>query len=222
MKAKPEIHGCDDWLTAKLSDLGDIHAFGRILGEAGCWQEVVPGLDSIAVQFDPAEYAPEEALSLFTSMLQKSPGTAPPPPSLIEIPVCYDDEFGYDIERVSNLLNQTPGEFVAWHSSLTFTVTMLGFMPGFAYLTSNENISDIGRLDSPRQNVAAGSIGMIGVQGCIYPFDSPGGWPIVGRTPLSLFEAGQSPPNILQPDQIVRFTRIDRSQFDQIARGRNS
>jgi inhibitor of KinA len=99
---------------------------------------------------------------------------------------------------------------------------MLGFMPGFAYLTSNENISDIGRLDSPRQNVAAGSIGMIGVQGCIYPFDSPGGWPIVGRTPLSLFEARRSPPNILQPDQIIRFTRIDRSQFDQIARGRNS
>lgn len=63
---------------------------------------------------------------------------------------------------------------------------------------------------------------MIGVQGCIYPFDSPGGWPIIGRTPLSLFDAGQNPPNVLQADQTIRFVPIDRSQFDQIARDRRS
>ncbi|MEO9468899.1 carboxyltransferase domain-containing protein [Parasphingorhabdus sp.] len=222
MEANPEIYVCDDWVNCEVRNRSDIHAFGRILQESGCWQDIIPGLDSIAVQFDPARYTPEEARNLFANLLQQSPKSAPPPPSLIEIPICYDEEFGYDIERVSELLKRSSDEFMAWHSSLSFTVTMLGFMPGFAYLACNQTIPDIGRLDSPRQKVAAGSIGMIGVQGCIYPFDSPGGWPIVGRTPLSLFEPGKSPPNILQPDQAIRFTRIDHHQFDRIAKDHNS
>lgn len=149
MKAIPEIHACDDWLTSKVSNLSDIHSLTRILKESENWQEIIPGLDSISVQFDPARYAPEEASRLFAKMLQQSSRIAAPPPSLIEIPVCYDDELAYDAGRVSSLLNQTPDEFVAWHSSLEFTVTMLGFMPGFAYLKCNQNIPDIGRLDSP-------------------------------------------------------------------------
>ena len=91
---------------------------------------------------------------------------------------------------------------------------MLGFMPGFAYLESVEDSPTIGRLANPRQLVSAGSIGIIGRQSCIYSFDSPGGWPIIGRTPLRLFEPAKKQPALLSAGQTIRFEAISKEAFD--------
>ena len=110
----------------------------------------------------------------------------------------------------------------SWHASQLQRVAMLGFMPGFAYLESEEECHAIGRLASPRQLVSAGSIGIIGRQSCIYSFDSPGGWPIIGRTPLRLFDPAKNQPALLASGQTVRFQSITKDAFDNWQREENA
>jgi len=97
---------------------------------------------------------------------------------------------------------------------------MLGFMPGFAYLICENYVPDIGRLAQPRQKVPAGSVGVIGNQTCLYSFDSPGGWPIIGRIPIKLFDPASDRPALLTAGQPVSFTPIDRKLFEDISAGK--
>ena len=103
-----------------------------------------------------------------------------------------------------------------WLASLHFSVSMLGFMPGFAYLRCSESVPEIGRLAQPRQKVIAGSVGIIGDQGCIYSFDSPGGWPIVGRTPLRLYDNADPQPALLSPGQEISFEAVGPKMFQAL------
>ena len=118
---------------------------------------------------------------------------------------------------VADKLGIAPIEIPAWHAKLQFKVTMLGFMPGFAYLVCDENVKDIGRLAQPRQRVAQGSVGIIGDQSCLYSFESPGGWPIIGRTPLALFTACDDSPALLSAGQNIVFSAINRDEFESMA-----
>jgi len=128
--------------------------------------------------------------------------------------VCYEGELAPDRAYVAEKLGIADQSLPVWHASRLQRVAMLGFMPGFAYLESDEPCPAIGRLASPRQLVKAGSIGIIGRQSCIYSFDSPGGWPIIGRTPLRLFDPAQQQPALLSAGQSVRFESISRETFD--------
>lgn len=212
------IHACDDWLSYQLKDLDTVHAASTGIRGEKIWQEVVAGLDSIAVQFDPARITSDEAIDLFREQLQETQTAAVTQTAPIIIPVCYDEEFAPDRDWIAQKMGLSAEALMEWHSSLQFTVTMLGFMPGFAYLQCGEDITDIGRLPKPRQKVPAGSIGIIGDQSCIYSFSSPGGWPIIGCTPFTLFDPNKRQPALLSANQLVSFQLISRAKFDTIAR----
>ncbi|MEW4466550.1 allophanate hydrolase subunit 1 [Parasphingorhabdus sp. JC815] len=210
------IHACDDWLSCRLDDLDAVHAASAAVRGESVWQEVVSGLDNIAVKFDPALISPQEATNLLRKHLRSRKIASDMQTTPITIPVCYDADLAPDRDWIAEKMGLSPTALIEWHSGLQFRVTMLGFMPGFAYLICRENILNIGRLPNPRQKVSAGSIGFIGDQSCIYSFDSPGGWPIIGRTPFRLFEPERSKPALLSVNQSVAFRTITRDEFDNL------
>ncbi|WP_417621417.1 5-oxoprolinase subunit B family protein [Parasphingorhabdus sp.] len=211
----PTIHICDDWISITLPDRKSIISAQIALSAGNFWTEIVPGLNNIAIQFDPAFISPDDAAQKALDQLTKRTRISENSGSIITIPVCYETEFAPDREYVAKKLGIGAEALPSWHIAQNFDVAMLGFMPGFAYLESVAECPAIGRLASPRQLVAAGSIGIIGSQSCIYSFDSPGGWPIIGRTPLNLFEPTRSPPALLAAGQRVNFEAISKNRFER-------
>jgi inhibitor of KinA len=132
----------------------------------------------------------------------------------VQIPVCYDEEFALDLDRVANHTSLTPDAIVMLHSSAEYTVACIGFMPGFPFLTGLPQQLRVPRLESPRTKVSAGSVAIANAQAGVYPLESPGGWNVLGRTPLQLFRVNESPPTLLRPGDCVQFRRITRAQFD--------
>ena len=132
----------------------------------------------------------------------------------VEIPVCYDEEFALDLKRVANHTSLTPDAIVALHSSAEYTVACIGFMPGFPFLAGLPQPLCVPRLESPRTKVSAGSVAIANAQAGVYPLESPGGWNVLGRTPLQLFRVNESPPTLLRPGDRVQFRKITRAQFD--------
>jgi inhibitor of KinA len=131
---------------------------------------------------------------------------------LMEIPICYDAEFGPDLEYVAAQKNILPEEFIRLHVEPVYRVYMLGFIPGFPYMGEiNEKIM-MPRKARP-QNVAAGSVGIAARQTGVYPFDSPGGWHIIGRTPLKLFEPQKDDPTLFKAGDRVKFISISKNEF---------
>jgi len=211
---QPTIHSCDDWISITLPDWKAVLAAQAALSANDHWTEIVPGLDSIAIQFDPALFSPDEAASLIADQLDRAVHTTTNLSILTTIPVCYDAKLAPDRDYVARELGIAVEALPSWHASRQQRIAMLGFMPGFAYLESAETCPAIGRLANPRQLVKAGSIGIIGRQSCIYSFDSPGGWPIIGRTPLRLFDPAKSQPALLSAGDTVRFESISKEAFD--------
>jgi inhibitor of KinA len=132
----------------------------------------------------------------------------------VEIPVCYDEEFALDLERVANHTSLTPDAIVALHSSASYTVACIGFMPGFPFLAGLPQQLRVPRLESPRTKVSAGSVAIANAQAGVYPLESPGGWNVLGRTPVQLFRVDENPPTLLRPGDRVRFRRITREEFE--------
>jgi inhibitor of KinA len=132
----------------------------------------------------------------------------------IRIPVCYGGSFGPDLETVSGTTGVPPEELVHLHSSLVYRVFMIGFLPGFPYLGKTDS-----RLSMPRKvvpvPVTAGSVGIIGIQSCIYPLNSPGGWHIIGRTPLKLFDPQAENPTRLKTGDRVLFFPVTPGEFEE-------
>ena len=212
--ADPGLHISDDWISIAFPDLNSIRGAEQILRKHSDWLEVVSGLDSMAVQFDPGLITPGEAADLLQSQLKNTAMEAAVPAEQITIPVCYDVEFGPDQPLVAEKVGIARDQIPNWHSQQQFEVTMLGFMPGFAYLMSDKSVPEIGRLAQPRSRVTRGSVGIIGDQSCLYSFASPGGWPIIGRTPLRLFDAAKKTPALVSVGRKIVFTAIDRDEFD--------
>lgn len=208
------IHICDDWISISLPSWDLILAAQSALSTDSHWTEIVPGIDSIVAQFDPALLSPTEAVRIASERMERLAPMASKSLSTVAIPVCYDGTFAPDREYVAGQIGIDADILPAWHAARPQRVAMLGFMPGFAYLQSMEECNAIGRLASPRQSVAAGSIGIIGRQSCIYSFDSPGGWPIIGRTPLRLFDPAREKPALLSAGATVRFEPISKDMFD--------
>ena len=135
----------------------------------------------------------------------------------IEIPVVYGGEDGPDLDAAAAELGLSPQTLIERHSAGRYTVAMIGFAPGFPYLSGLDPALALPRLATPRTRVAAGSVAIGGAQTGIYPRDSPGGWRILGRTPLTLFDPQRDPPTALLPGDRVRFVAIDAAQFAHIA-----
>jgi inhibitor of KinA len=137
----------------------------------------------------------------------------------VEIPVCYGGDFGPDLKSVADRNGLTPDEVVTIHCKSTYPVYMIGFAPGFPYLGGMSERISAPRLDTPRERIPAGSVGIAGTQTGVYPIETPGGWRLIGRTPLRLFDAVRDPPSLLQAGDRVRFTAIERGEFDRIRDG---
>jgi inhibitor of KinA len=175
--------------------------------------DVTAAYESMAVFFDPARI--EQDFEEKIGALVASAGVrASRKARRIEIPVCYDDEFALDLARVVTQTSLTGDAIVASHSSTEYTVACIGFVPGFPFLAGLPDKLRVPRLENPRTKVPAGSVAIANAQAGIYPLESPGGWNVIGRTPLRLFRVNEDPPTLLRPGDRVRFRRITRDEFE--------
>ncbi|MEM9402013.1 MAG: allophanate hydrolase subunit 1 [Pseudomonadota bacterium] len=206
------------WQLA-ADDLCSIHTGLRapLLAEAlrasGDWLDVTCGRETVFVHFDLAVLDGAQALAkLATCAIPSNTTTASAP--AVDIPACYHPEVAPDLAAVCAELGLSRNEFVRRHTAGDHEVAMLGFMPGFAYIDGLDPSLEVSRLEQPRQQVAAGSIGLAGRQTGIYPFEGPGGWRLVARTPLALFDVDATPPARLKAMQKVRFVPISLDELE--------
>lgn len=184
----------------------------------------VPAFVSVAVHYDPARVEGDARLSPYERIvldLQQLLATVRPEqlpePRRVEIPVCYGGDLGPDLQDVADRHALTPDEVVRIHSGGEYLVYMIGFMPGFAYLGGLSERIVTPRRSSPRMAVPAGSVGIGGEQTGVYPLESPGGWNLIGRTPLRIFDASRAEPTLLTTGDRVVFQPISRDEFDSLA-----
>jgi inhibitor of KinA len=135
---------------------------------------------------------------------------------LVEIPVCYDREFALDIDDVARRAAISPDEVIRLHSAAEYRVACIGFVPGFPFLAGLPKELATPRRDVPRKQIPPGSVGIGGAQTGIYPLRSPGGWNLIGRTPLRLFDPQKNPPALLRAGERVRFRKITRDEFEAL------
>jgi inhibitor of KinA len=186
--------------------------------------ELAPAYTSIAVFFDPVvvlksngafdEITTKIRGAIVTGSRRHRRRTAATSPRLVEIPVCYDVEFGFDLDRVAEHTKLTEREIVDLHRAGEYRVACIGFVPGFTFLAGLPKNLATPRRDVPRKEIPAGSVGIGGAQTGIYPLRSPGGWNLIGRTPLKLFDPSKNPPTLLHPGDRVRFRAITLEQYE--------
>jgi KipI family sensor histidine kinase inhibitor len=170
--------------------------------------EAIPAFTSVLVRFDP-DLVPQQVLrdrihrACETAVTESST-----PKGVIDIPVRYGGEFGPDLEFVAKSKGLSTQQVIRLHTSRPFRVFMLGFVPGFAYAGPIPPEIEAPRLDTPRAQVPAGSVGIAGRQTGIYPRSSPGGWRLIGRTDVRLFDPLRDPPTLLAPGDYVRFVEL--------------
>lgn len=189
----------------------------RTAGLAGVL-DVVPTYRSAAVYFDPLRANLDALLAEVDRLAARPPpvATAEGPP--IEVPVCYGPECGPDLADVAKFAGCGKDEVVRTHASQVYRVYMMGFVPGFAYMGTVPSRIGTPRRSTPRLRVPLGSVGVAGFQTGIYPAETPGGWNLVGRTPLRPFDAARAEPFLFKAGDGVRFVPIDHDEFEVIRR----
>lgn len=181
--------------------------------------DIIPAYNSIALVFDPRSLfntsVMEKGLALLEQAWQSTSDTTHEMiTEPIRIPVCYDPTLAPDLISLSDSCGLDTNAVISLHCSVTYQVYMNGFLPGFAYMGTVPQAIAQPRHPTPRKMVPRGSVGIAGVQTGIYPLDSPGGWQLIGRTPVALFDADASEPCLLQPGQKVQFYPINLSAFE--------
>jgi len=185
--------------------------------------EAVPAYSSLTIYYDvcqlrktvPATMTVSEwMIGQFEQRLEKQEPENDPVSKHIKIPVCYEKDFATDMEEIALVKNISVEEIIRIHTSMPYRVYMLGFLPGFAYMGQVDQKIEMPRRSQPRQRVEAGSVGIAGRQTGVYPLVSPGGWQIIGRTPLKLFEANNNEPVLLMAGDTVQFYSISKHEFE--------
>jgi KipI family sensor histidine kinase inhibitor len=178
--------------------------------------ESVPTYRSLLVYFDPLQVSASKLRETVCHLLQSAIENELPKRRVIEIPTAYGGEFGPDLELVAQHNNLSGAEVVQIHSDTRYLIYMIGFMPGFPYLGGMSPRIATPRKTTPRLKLPAGSVGIAGNQTGIYPAESPGGWQIIGRTPLELFRPTREPPAILQAGDYLTFVSVTSEEFTGI------
>jgi len=176
-------------------------------------EEIIPSYCSLLVVYDPLLISFGDLTDQLKGIEKNLSHLKIPEHRRVEIPTLYGGEFGPDLDFVATHHGLTPEEVIRIHSSQDYLVYMLGFTPGFAYLGGNLEKIATPRLKTPRVVVPAGSVGIAESQTGIYPIESPGGWQIIGRTPLKLFNPIQPPHFLLAAGDMVRFAPIHEKQY---------
>ena len=179
--------------------------------------DAVAGIDSLVIRFDPAKLKPEDAARLLGAALNEPQRPQRAPSTKIEIPVCYGGAHGPDFDALCRRLSMSATDLIDLHAGAHYRVLAVGFAPGFAYLGPLPEGLHTERLDVPRARVPAGAVGIAGGMTGVYPLETPGGWPLIGRTPAKLFDLAQENLFRFAAGAEVRFTPIDASQFDRLA-----
>lgn len=178
-------------------------------------EETVPAYRSILVYYDPLKVSLKNLINDLKSLEKSSSKYEIPVPRQLEIPVVYGGEFGPDLKYVADYNSLNPEEVIKKHSSGQYRVYLLGFTPGFPYLGGLSDQLVTPRHKNPRKKILAGSVGIAGSQTGIYPLDSPGGWRIIGRTPLDLFDPDSAEPFLFQQGDLIKFKRISKKDYQQ-------
>jgi inhibitor of KinA len=187
-----------------------------------CIVDQVPAFASLTLHYDPALVVGDDSddspyerfVNTLEPMLAKIREDETPAPRIVEIPVCYGGDLGPDLQDVARQHGMEVDEVVRVHSSCDYVVYMIGFMPGFAYLGGLAPELATPRRSSPRTAVPAGTVGIGGQQTGVYPLVSPGGWNLIGRTPLQIFDPSREDASLLDTGDRVRFIPISRTDFD--------
>jgi len=178
---------------------------------------IVPTYRSVTVFFDPFQWN----LSVLAKKLRGLPRPGPKESesngTVHEIPVLYGSEWGPDLEEVAAFAGLRPADAIELHISMPYRVYMLGFSPGFPYLGPIPERLAMPRRSTPRTKVPAGSVGLADRQTGIYPSATPGGWQLIGRTPIVIYRKTGATPFLLKPGDLVRFKPIDRKEFDRLS-----
>ena len=179
--------------------------------------ETIPTFRALLVHYDPLVLSWEALVAHIRALVPELAGATPPPGRRVELPCAYGGEHGPDLEEVARRLGLAPEEVVRLHAGADHYVYFIGFTPGLPYMTGQPERLTIPRLDRPRTKTPPGSVGIGGTQCSIYSVESPGGFWVLGRTPLRLYDPGAADPILLRAGDHVRFRAIDAGEFAAIA-----
>ncbi len=197
-----------------------IRAFNILLKESGIAGivETIPTYRSLLIQYDPGMISYKSLEGKLKKLLARLDSVEIPPSEVLEVPVLYGgEEMGPDLKFVAENAKMSEEEVIKLHSEPEYLIYMLGFTPGFTYLGGLNDAIETPRLKTPRVKIPAGSVGIAGKQTGVYPIDSPGGWQLIGRTPLKMYDADREKPILPEAGQYIKFVPIDRAEFDRIA-----
>jgi KipI family sensor histidine kinase inhibitor len=180
-------------------------------------QEAVPTYRSLAIYYDPLRIGRGALKENIDALLHSTLDQVKEQPRVVEVPTVYGSEFGPDLEFVARHTGLSPDEVICLHTEPLYHVYMLGFTGGFPYLGGLSERLSVPRLRTPRLMVPAGSVGIAGTQTGVYPLESPGGWRIIGRTSLCLFDPSRQIPTPILPGDKVRFVQIPQREFQETA-----
>ena len=178
--------------------------------------DVIPSFCALLINYDPRVIGYEEIKGRIKDLLKVEIKAGDERKKIFEIPVCYGGDFGPDIATIAEHAGLTEQEVIDIHSSRDYLIYMLGFLPGFCYLGGLDERIFTPRLASPRLKIDAGSVGIGGSQTGIYPLDSPGGWQLMGKTPVKTYDPGREVPILVEAGDYIRFVPIDEEEFYRI------
>lgn len=179
--------------------------------------ETVPTYCSVTVHYLPYVISYDRLIACLQEVADAHDAQEETPCMVVEIPVAYGGKFGPDMDAVAAHCGLTPDQVVARHSDRDYLIYMLGFTPGFPYLGGMDESLSTPRLTVPRTKIEAGSVGIAGSQTGVYSVASPGGWQLIGRTPVHLYHAEFEPHILLKSGDYIRFVPIDEREFDRIS-----
>lgn len=202
----------DSRVNARVRALSD-----AVLAADFVWlKDIVPAFASLLICFDRALADFNTVKPQVLALLDGLTEAAAAPKRVWRIPVCYEGEFAPDLADMERLTGLTAAEIIALHSGRDYQIYMLGFLPGFPYLGGLDERIHAARLASPRVKIEAGSVGIGGAQTGVYPVESPGGWRLIGKTPLALYDPDRAQPIVYQAGDYIRFVPIDSAEFARL------
>lgn len=202
----------DEKINDEVNSLSSIILSKHIPGVS----ELLPTYRSLVVFYDPLVLTYGELRAQLEKMDPDEASACDSPREVIEVPCCYEKEFAPDLDGLSALSGLSTGEIVKVHSGTEYKIYMLGFLPGFVYLGGLDKRIAAPRLDSPRTSIPARSVGIGGSQTGVYPIASPGGWRLIGSTPLDFYDPSKQDPILCHAGEYIHFTPVTKAEYDLI------
>ena len=195
-------------ITAKVPMMKEQHIEGVV--------DVIPAFCSLLINYDPRVISYEDIRERIQNIVKLDAQAGADIKRVYEIPVCYGGEYGPDLDNIAEHAGLTKEEVIEIHSSRDYLIYMLGFLPGFTYLGGLDERIHTPRLANPRIKINAGSVGIGGSQTGIYPLDSPGGWQLMGMTPVKTYDPKREKPILVEAGDYIRFVPVDEEEYKRI------